>query len=159
MDLENALETAGQLRDALATEVGRARQERELLRALDTAGLFARATERAAFLGEVARLERQLAVTLARAAGALALPEVTLALLAERAPGPGAALRAVLSEVRSLAGALQEIDRLNARLAERALVCVRGYVDVLQPRPAAYDRRGARAAGMAASRAMVSTKG
>jgi hypothetical protein len=63
----------------------------------------------------------------------------------------------ILAEVRALAGALQEIDRLNLALAGRALACVRGYVEALQPKPRAYDRRGTRAE--APVLAMVSCKG
>jgi hypothetical protein len=157
MHLEQALETAGMLRDALAAEVERARAERHLLRRLDAAGLFARAAERNAFLAEVARHETDLATALAAAAKALDLPQVTLERLRLRAPGPGAALAGLLSDVRALAGALQEIDRLNLRLAGRALTCIRGYVDAVQPTPLAYDRRGARHAAPAL--ALVSSKG
>jgi multidrug resistance efflux pump len=157
MDLENALERAAQLRDAIAAEVERARNERRLLRALDAAGLFARAAERGEFLAEVARLERELATSLARAAATLGLAEVTLERLRLRAPRQGEALARVLSEVRALAGALREIDALNLRLAGRALTCVRGYVQALRPTPLAYDRRGARAAQP--SLALVSSKG
>ena len=157
MDLENALEKAGRLRDVLAQEVENARGERQLLRALDAGGLFARAAQRSAFLAEVARLERELAVTLSRAASSVGLTEVTLSRLRERAPREGAMLDDLLADVRALAGALQEVDRLNLQLAGRALACVRGYVEALQPRPRAYDRRGTRAE--APVLAMVSSKG
>ncbi len=157
MELENALEAAGRLRDTIAAEVERARDERRLLRTLDAAGLFARAAQRGEFLAEVARLERELASSLARAAAALGLPEVTLERLRLRVPRQGEALARVLSEVRALAGALREIDALNLKLAGRALTCVRGYVQALQPAPLAYDRRGARAAQPAL--ALVSSKG
>src|SRR5690242_15401370 len=104
MDLEHALELAGQLRDAIAAEVERARDERRLLRGLDAAGLFARAAQRGEFLAEVARLERELATALGRAASALGLAEVTLERLRLRVPREGEALARVLSEVRALAG-------------------------------------------------------
>jgi hypothetical protein len=157
MDLEIALEKAAQLRDALAAEVESARDERQLLRTLDARGLFARAATRNHFLAEVARLERELAAALSRAAAALGLSELTLEALRARAPGPGERLAHTLSEVRALAGALHEIDRLNLQLAGRALACVRGYVEAVQPAPRAYDRRGTRAAS--ASVAMISSKG
>ncbi len=157
MDLEKALETAGHLRDALATEVESARRERQLLRALDGPALFARTAQRADFLSEVARLERDLAASLARAAETLGMREVTLERLSERAPRRGGELARIFSEIRALAGALREIDRLNLSLAGRALACVRGYVEALAPTPRAYDRRGARAATPAL--AMVSSKG
>lgn len=156
MDLENALEKAGDLRDALAAEVENARRERLLLRELDTVGLFARAAQRSAFLSEVARIERELAMSLSRAAGNLGLAEVTLDRLRDRAPRQGEALALTFSDIRALAGALQEIDRLNLQLAGRALACVRGYVEALRPAPRAYDRRGARATAPAL--ALVSSK-
>ena len=157
MDLENALEKAGSLRDALAAEVENARGERQLLRRLDAGGLFARAAQRAEFVAEVARIERDLALSLSRAAGTLGLTEVTLERLRALAPREGEALSRILSDVRALAGALQEIDKLNLQLAGRALTCVRGYVEALRPRPRAYDRRGTRAE--APVLAMVSSKG
>jgi len=157
MDLENALETAGRLRDALAAEVESARRERQLLRSLDAAALFARASQRGAFLAEVARLERELAAGLGAAAKALGLEEVTLDRFRLRVPVAGERLARTLAEVRALAGALQEVDRLNLDLAARALACVRGYVEAVRPTPRAYDRRGARAAAPAL--AMVSSKG
>jgi FlgN protein len=155
--LEEALNTAAALRRALEAEVERARHEREALRTLDSDRLFASASARAAFNAEVARLESALATRLARAAGALGLPEVTLARLALRAPAAAAALSAVLADIRSLAAALAELDRLNVALAGRAAACVHGYLNALSPTPAAYDRRGLRAAGM--SRSAVSTRG
>ena len=145
MHLENALEKAAELRAILAAEVENARGERMLLRRLDAAGLFERAARRAGFLEWVARLEGELAAALSRAAGALGLSEVTLERLRERAPRQAEILTHTLSDVRSLAGSLREIDRLNLQLANRALACVRGYVEALNPSPRAYDRRGARA--------------
>jgi len=157
MDLENTLETAGRLRDALTAEVEHARGERQLLRKLDTGGLFTRAAQRAAFLAEVAGIEHALVVSLSRAAGTLGMTEVTLERLRELAPRQGHALTQIMADIRALAGALQEIDKLNLQLAGRALTCVRGYVEALQPRPRAYDRRGTRAD--APVLAMVSSKG
>jgi hypothetical protein len=159
MDLEQALGTAGRLRDALAAEVESARRERQLLRTLDATALFARASQRAAFLADVARLEGELSRALAGAAAELGPGGVTLERLRARAPVQGGALAAVLSDVRALAGALREIDGLNVQLAGRALACVRGYVEALHPVPRAYDRRGARPAGAAPSLALVSAKG
>jgi len=159
MDLEQALGTAGRLRDALAAEVESARRERQLLRTLDAAALFARAAERTRFLTEVARLERELGQGLSAAAEVLGPGGVTLERLRARAPRQGGALSTILSEVRALAAALHEIDQLNLRLAGRALACVRGYVEALSPAPSAYDRRGARFAAGAPALAMVSSKG
>ncbi len=149
MNLESAVEAALRLRDTLASEVEGARGERLLLKKLDGEALLARAGERARFLSRSAQLERDLASALARAAGALGLPEVTIARLERVAPGETRSLAGVLGEIRALAGALREIDQLNASLARRALSCVRGYVDALAPAPSAYDRGGSRAAAVA----------
>jgi hypothetical protein len=82
---------------------------------------------------------------------------VTLARFALAAPEPGARLARVLADVRALAGALREIDGLNAALARRALATVRGYVDALSPEPRAYGRAGSRPA--AATAATVAARG
>ncbi len=157
MNLEIALEKAGRLRAALAAEVESARRERELLRKLDARALFERAAQRGQFLSDVAALERELTAALESAARALGIEEVTLSHIRERAPREGEALARTLSEVRSLAGALHEIDRLNLQLAGRALACMRGDLEALSPPPRAYDRRGARFAAPAL--ALVSSKG
>jgi hypothetical protein len=145
MSLQAALGAAERLREALAAEVESARAERSLLKRLDHDGLFARAAERGRFLERAASLERELASGLARASGRLGLPEVTLAKLEAVAPAEAGRLSAILSDIRSLSGALREIDGLNASLAQRALACVRGYVEALAPAPRAYERGGARA--------------
>jgi hypothetical protein len=145
MSLDRAVRAARRLRDALAAEVAEARGERLLLKRLDSQALFARATARAHFLAETTRLEREMALGLAQAAGTLELREVTVARLEEASPAEGGQLAAALDEIRALAAALREIDRLNASLAQRALACVRGYVDALAPAPRAYGRAGARA--------------
>jgi hypothetical protein len=144
--LEEALATAHELRRALELEVERAQREREVLRTLDSDRLFAGAAARAGFNAEVARLESALAGALARAASAMGLSEVTLHRLAVKAPEGAAELARVLADIRSLAGALAELDRLNLMLAGRALACVQGYLTALNPSPAAYDRRGLRSA-------------
>jgi hypothetical protein len=159
MTLEHAVATAAGLRDVLAREVESAREERRLLRKLDASGLFARAAQRGAFLAEAQRLEGELAAHLARAAAALGIREVTLDALRAAAPEVGGRLSDVLGEVRALAGSLAELDRLNHALAQRALSCVRGYVQALAPAPSAYDRRGVRALGSAGVLATVSSKG
>ena len=144
--LEEALATAHELRRALESEVERAQREREVLRTLDSDRLFAGAAARAGFNAEVARLETALAGALSRAAAALGLSEVTLHRLAARSPEGAAELARTLGDIRSLAGALAELDRLNLMLAGRALACVQGYLTALSPTPSAYDRRGLRAA-------------
>lgn len=142
--LEESLVISAELRRVLETEVERSRAEREALKSLNSDRIFAGAAARASFNAEVAELEAELAGALSRAAGTLGAPEVTLARLAERAPRETAALSRVLADVRALAGALAELDRLNLLLAGRAMACVQAYLTALQPTPTAYDRRGAR---------------
>ncbi len=144
--LREALALADDLERTLSREVERARYEREALRTLDSDRLFVSAAQRAAFNGEVSRLESALSEALGRAAAGLGLPEVTLESLAARAPVETAALEATFSAIRALAGSLAALDRLNLVLARRALSCVQGYLAAVDPSPAAYDRRGARAA-------------
>lgn len=145
MSLESAVGAAVRLRESLAREVESARGERVLLRKLDSQGLFARAAERAHFLSETARLEREMAAALSAAAAGLGLTQVTVATLERASPKLGRQLGEVLAQIRALAGALRELDQLNASLAHRALSCVRGYVEALSPTPRAYDRGGIRA--------------
>jgi len=145
--LSDALSIADALKRTLEAEVGRARREREVLRTLDSDRLFASASARAAFNAEVARLEARLAAALSGAAGSLGITEVTLARLRLAAPAEAETLSGTLADVRALAGALAELDRLNLMLAGRALACVQGYLGALAPAPAAYDRRGIRAGG------------
>ena len=144
MSLETAVGAAERLRQSLAREVEAARGERVLLRRLDSDGLFTRAAERAHFLSHTAGLERELAAALSSAAGELGLSRVTMAALERASPRLGAQLGDLLAQIRALAGALRELDQLNAALAQRALSCVRGYVEALSPTPRAYDRSGGR---------------
>ena len=141
MNLGNALETAGRLRAALAAEVGRAEEERQVLSSLDASALLACAVERGSFVANASRLERELAGALAAACGP-ARP--SLDQLRVLSPADGEALAATMAEVRSLAAELHQADALNRELAERALVCVRGWVELISPAPRAYDRRGLR---------------
>ncbi len=156
-ELETAVDLARRLRDAIAAEIAGARRERLLLKDLDSNALFTRAAERSSFLSDTARLEQQLAAALATVARRLGTPEITIDRLRSCPAESGARLAELLSDVRELTGALQEIDRLNHALARRALVVVRGYVEALQPAPRAYDRFGGRASGPAL--AVVSSKG
>lgn len=156
--LEEALAITVELRRVLESEVERARAERQALKSLDSDRIFAGAAARASFNFAVAELESRLAGALARAMGLdVAGPppaeskEVTLERLAQRAPGETATLSRVLADVRALAGALAELDRLNLLLAGRAMACVQAYLTALQPAPTAYDRRGARPGASRAS--------
>ncbi len=154
--LSKALALADELHGLLRGEVERARAEREVLRSLDPDRIFTRAAERAAFNAEVARLEGQLADALRQAAAGLGIEQLTLPRLAARAPGPAAHLGRTLAGIRDLGHELTRLDQLNRTLAGRALACVQGYLTALRPTPAAYDRRGVRAAGF--SRSIVSSK-
>jgi hypothetical protein len=145
MVLGEAVSAAEQLREALAQEVEAARSERLLLRTLDSAALLRRAASRAEFQARVSRLEEGLHGALAAAGQRLALPEVTIASLSAGDPQAASALSRVFGEVRALAAALAELDRLNQFLASRALRLVRSYVEALSPEPRSYDRRGLRA--------------
>ena len=154
--LVEAVNSAEQLREALAREVEAAQGERSLLRSLDSHALLRRAASRADFQARVARLEEGLHAALASAAQHLGLEAVTLGTLAERDPAATATLSRLFADVRSLAAALAELDRLNQFLASRALRMVSSYVDAISPPPSAYDRRGLRA--VASSGAVVSNR-
>jgi hypothetical protein len=125
--------------------VGRARLDRDALRALDSDRLLGGAARRAAFNLDVARLEGELAGALRGVASDLGLAELTLAGLAARAPQGGAALSRSLGAIGAAAGELARLDAVNRTLATRALACVQGHLSALRPAPAAYDRRGGRA--------------
>jgi hypothetical protein len=157
--LEQAVSALDQLREVLQVEVENARQERQILRTLDARAIFARASERTAFVAQAARLEQQAASALGVVARALQLDEVSLARLRQKVPAEAIGLARVLDDIQALAGALQEIDRLNLFLGNRALTCVRGYVTAVSPLPAAYDRRGAFAAPQSSAAVSVSVKG
>ncbi len=151
MVLAEAVHSAERLRVALAEEVDAARGERQLLRSMDSAALLRRAAARAEFQARVARLEESLHDALAAAAERLDLRVVTIASLAAREPGAASTLSVIFGEVRALAAALAELDRLNQFLATRALRLVRSYVEALSPEPRAYDRRGLRSVATTAS--------
>jgi len=143
--LARAVEVARTLSRTLGAEVGRARAEREVLRTLDAEAVFASAARRATFNAEVARLGEELSQAL-RAAAAAAGGELSMASLAARFPAEAAALRRVVAEIHEHTATLARLDQVNRFLAARALSFVNGYLGVLRPAPAAYDRRGARAA-------------
>lgn len=142
MGLPRAIAIADSLRDCLALEVDRARGEREHLKKLDASALFRGAETRAEFNEIAARLQRELAAELGAVAKERGLAQVTLEALAGFAPSEAAVLSRTFAEIRSLAAALSEIDRLNRAIAERALTCVESYLQALSLDPQAYDRRG-----------------
>jgi hypothetical protein len=153
--LRKAIEVTERMREALAAEVTRAREQRVLIRRLDSDGLATCARLRAEFNLLLASLETELGQHLGAAAQILAMREVTLDRLRARVPAEGTRLAEVLAQVRGLAGALQELDGLNRLLSERALGFVRGYVKALTAQPAAYDRRGAATASRVSTASRV----
>lgn len=152
---ERAIQTTEAIRDALASEVGTAREERVLIRNVDVDGLNYRAAKRAEFNQRTATLQQNLAAHLAEVSLELGLTDVTLDGLNERAPAFGQRMSTLLAEVRALASALSELDNLNRMLGQRALSYVRAHLAVLCPKPAAYDRRGGSAAEARASTTVV----
>lgn len=140
--LKRAIEVTERMREALAAEVGRAREQRLLIRKLDADTLFQRAQARGAFNVTLAQLEGELGSELAAAGQKLGLAEVSIDGLRARVPGEARKLADSFAQVRALAAALQELDALNRQLAARALSCVRGYVNALVGPANAYDRRG-----------------
>lgn len=154
--LERAITTTEQIRDALASEIVNAREQRVLIRRMDVPALSVRAAQRAGFNEQLAALQRTLAADLAAVAQDLGLAEVTLEGLRLRMPVLGQKMSAVLAEVRALASALSELDGLNRMLGQRALSYVRAHLAVISPRPSAYDRRGASgSAGVARASTIV----
>ena len=141
--LHRATTTTEQIRDALTAEIAVARHERVLIREMNVDGLNLRAAKRAEFNLRLAELQRQLGQQLGEAGRQLGLPEVTLESLKANAPTPGRRMADLLAEVRALAGTLSELDGLNRMLGQRALAYVRAHLTALDPRPSAYDRRGA----------------
>lgn len=152
---ERAIQTTEAIRDALASEIATAREERVLIRNVDVDGLNYRAAKRAEFNHRTATLQQTLAADLAAVSLELGLSDVTLDGLIERAPSFGERMSALLAEVRALASALSELDNLNRMLGQRALSYVRAHLAVLCPKPAAYDRRGGSAAESRASTTVV----
>jgi hypothetical protein len=146
-NFERAIKTAEDIRDALAAEVVVAREERVLIRTMNVAGLNARAAKRDGFNRRTADLQVALGTQLGEIALALGLPEATLEALHTQAPLFARRLSGVFVEVRALAAALRDLDGLNHKLGQRALSYVRAHLAVLCPKAAAYDRRGASAAG------------
>jgi hypothetical protein len=142
MSLAVALGQAEEIRALLKAEVERARSQRKLIRTLDAAGMLSYAQARGAANTRLAALEAALAESLR--AAAQGRPTLALADLRGLPGREARPLADALAEVRALACALHELDALNRFLAERALTCVRGYLDAVSPPVAAYDRYGGR---------------
>ena len=140
--LEQALDVATRMSQALQAELGEARTQRILVRKLDVQGLFERARRRGEFNMKLAQLQEALGSALTAAAAELGVDRVSLEVLHTSGLQAASKVAQALSELRALAQALQEIDALNQVLARRALACVRGYISALSPRADVYDRYG-----------------
>jgi hypothetical protein len=140
--LKRATEITEQMREALAAEVGRAREQRLLIRKLESDKLFQRAQLRAAFNVALVQLENELGHELTAAAQKVGMREVSIEGFRAHLPQEARQLADSFAQVRALAAALQELDALNRQLAARALSCVRGYVNALVGPANAYDKRG-----------------
>jgi chorismate mutase len=142
MTLDTAIAIAKGLKDALAEEVARARSERQILRSLDAEGILQHVSLRECFNAQAHDIHEELQQELRRVARGLGLNGTTVEHFFSKIPADAGRLSKVLAEIRALAGSLAELDELNKQLAERAQACVKGYLNALTVRPAAYDRRG-----------------
>jgi hypothetical protein len=140
--LEQAMDVATRMRQALQAELGEARTQRVLVRKLDVQGLFERARRRGEFNVKLAQLQEALGTALSAAATQLGVDRMSLDMLYTSGLQDANKTAQALSELRASAQALQEIDALNQVLAKRALACVRGYLSALSPRADVYDRYG-----------------
>jgi len=140
--LEQALDVATRMRDAVQAELAEARQQRIFIRQLDVQGLFERARQRGEFNVKLAQLQDALSTALQEGAAVLGVERLTTDLLHTSGIGMAQRLAEALSELRASAQALQEIDHMNQIVAKRALACVRGYVSALSPQASAYNRYG-----------------
>src|SRR6185436_17878134 len=84
--LKRAIEVTERMREALAAEVARAREQRLLIRKLDSEKLFQRAQARAQFNATLADLEAQLAHELTTVGQSLGMREVSIDALRARIP-------------------------------------------------------------------------
>ena len=140
--LEQTLDVATRMREALQAELDEARTQRVLVRKLDVQGLFERARQRGEFNVKLAQLQDALGAALSAAATQLGVDRISLDILHTSGLQAASKTAQALSELRASAQALQEIDALNQVLAKRALACVRGYLSALSPRADVYDRYG-----------------
>lgn len=149
--LEQALDVATRMREAIQAELDKAREQRVLVRKLDVQGLFERARQRGELNVRLAQMQSALSEALGESARVLGVERVSLDILHTSGIHMARRLAQSLSELRASAQALQEIDSLNQVLAKRALACVRGYLSALTPRSGVYDRHGGVADGGAPS--------
>src|SRR5687767_10910997 len=107
--LKRAIEVTERMREALAAEVGRAREQRLLIRKLDADTLFQRAQLRGAFNVTLAQLEGELGNELAAVGQKLGMREVSIDGLRAKLPQESRKLADSFAQVRALAAALQEL--------------------------------------------------
>ncbi len=110
----------------LDVEMRATQEERASYKTLDASQILERAREKEIFSGTIARYHAELASILA------ALPTRP------------SRLKDLLGKIRKRSKELARQQLLNARLAERTLECVNGYLRAVAPPNNAYDRRGAR---------------
>ncbi|MBS2024817.1 MAG: flagellar export chaperone FlgN [Deltaproteobacteria bacterium] len=142
MSLADAVNIAETLRSEIEVEVGRAREERVVLRSLDGQKIQARMEEKVAFQDRTEELLYRLQEAQKAAARELDLNDASAESLAKVRPEEGRALSNVILQIRALAATLAELTALNRDLAARALGCARAYLHAIAPRPTAYGRRG-----------------
>lgn len=142
--LVDALAAADQLKDTLEREVHQAQGERALLRRMDARAILGRASDRQAFNSKLQSLQEELTRTLTRAAESWGTDQITWPIAQQNDPDCAGRLKEVIEQVASLASALRELDLLHRTLVERTLSCLRAYSQRMNPKVAAYDRRGAR---------------
>ncbi|MEW5738128.1 MAG: flagellar export chaperone FlgN [Myxococcota bacterium] len=141
--LEATVSAFLELEAALLDELGAVKAEREWLRRLDGPRLLQRAEARDAFNARLARLLaaargrlRDLCVE-ARADGE------TLEALECAAPEAGARVRAAVERSKVAARRLDELQRFNRDVTQRALDLVKRLSQRLPVKGAAYSRTGA----------------
>jgi hypothetical protein len=149
--LEQTLDVATWMRDAIQAELEAAREQRVLVRNLDVQGLFERARQRGEFNVKLAQMQDALGAALSAVAADFGMAKVSMDILYASGIKLAGRVAQALSELRASAQALQEIDSLNQVLSRRALACVRGYLAALSPRADVYDRYGVIHSGGAAS--------
>ncbi len=152
--LSPAVTAAASLARALRSEVDRVRKGSQLLSGLRAAEVLEFAAGRTEFLERAAVLQEQIHAGVAEASATQGLDAPDGAALERAFPLEGAALNTELSEIRALAGALRELDELNARIATRTLSVLR-FVGKLGS--TGYNRSGGEAASGTPAR--VSARG
>ncbi|MCC6335710.1 MAG: hypothetical protein IT380_17170 [Myxococcales bacterium] len=142
MPLEATVSAFLELEAALLDELDAVKAEREWIRRLDGPRLLARAEARTAFNAHLTQLLacargrlRDLCVVV-RADGE------TLEALECAAPEPGARVRAAVERSKAAARRLDELQRFNRGVTERALDLVRRLTQRLPVQGAAYGRTG-----------------